>query len=46
MIRSLVDHALNNRFVVLSLAALLFICGMIAFKSGDQLPQPEFDDMG
>ena len=32
MIRSLVDSALNNRFVVLSIALLLFVWGVIAFK--------------
>ena len=32
MIRSLVAAALNNRFVVMSIALLLFGCGVIAFK--------------
>jgi len=32
MIRALVAFALNNRFVVLSLALLLFVWGIIAFK--------------
>ena len=31
MIRAIVDFALNNRFVVLSVALLLFIWGMISF---------------
>src|ERR1700681_843754 len=31
MIRAIVDFALNNRFVVLSAALLLFIWGMISF---------------
>jgi cobalt-zinc-cadmium resistance protein CzcA len=42
MIRSLVDHALNNRFVVLSMATLLFIWGMIAFK---KLPVEAYPDV-
>src|SRR5580704_8622785 len=32
MIRSLVDTALNNRFIVLALALLIFVGGFIAFK--------------
>src|ERR1700758_3805321 len=32
MIRSLVDAALNNRFIVLALALLIFVGGFIAFK--------------
>ncbi len=33
MIRGLVDFALNNRFLVLALAVLLFIWGAISFHS-------------
>ncbi len=33
MIRGLVDFALNNRFLVLAIALLLFIWGVISFKS-------------
>jgi len=32
MIRSLVDAALNNRFIVLAIALLVFVAGLIAFK--------------
>jgi heavy metal efflux system protein len=42
MIRSLVDIALNNRFIVLSIAALLFCWGIIAFK---QLPVEAYPDV-
>src|SRR5271167_2031907 len=42
MIRSLVDSALNNRFVVLSMAILLFIWGIIAFK---KLPVEAYPDV-
>ena len=42
MIRSLVDSALNNRFVVLSIALLLFVWGMIAFKT---LPVEAYPDV-
>jgi cobalt-zinc-cadmium resistance protein CzcA len=42
MIRSLVDAALNNRFVVLSIALLLFVWGMIAFK---KLPVEAYPDV-
>jgi cobalt-zinc-cadmium resistance protein CzcA len=42
MIRSLVDFALNNRFVVLSMAFLLFIWGMIAFHN---LPVEAYPDV-
>jgi cobalt-zinc-cadmium resistance protein CzcA len=42
MIRSLVDSALNNRFVVLSAASLLFILGIIAFK---RLPVEAYPDV-
>lgn len=31
MIRAIVDFALNSRFVVLSMAILLFIWGIISF---------------
>ena len=42
MIRALVDFALNSRFVVLSMALLLFIWGMIAFHS---LPVEAYPDV-
>src|SRR5215471_189027 len=42
MIRSLVDFALNNRFVVLSMALLLFIWGMICFHN---LPVEAYPDV-
>jgi cobalt-zinc-cadmium resistance protein CzcA len=42
MIRWLVDFALNNRFVVLSMAFLLFIWGIIAFK---RLPVEAYPDV-
>jgi len=42
MIRSLVDSALNNRFVVLSIALLLFVWGLIAFK---KLPVEAYPDV-
>jgi len=42
MIRALVDFALNNRFVVLSMAALLFIWGMISFHN---LPVEAYPDV-
>ena len=42
MIRFLIDRALDNRFIVLSLAALLFIWGMIAFKT---LPVEAYPDV-
>ena len=42
MIRALVSFALNNRFVVLSLALLLFIWGIIAFKT---LPVEAYPDV-
>jgi len=32
MIRSLVDGALNNRFIVLAVALMIFVGGLIAFK--------------
>jgi cobalt-zinc-cadmium resistance protein CzcA len=42
MIRKLVDFSLNNRFIVLSLAALLFVWGAIAFK---KLPVEAYPDV-
>lgn len=42
MIRSLVDKALDNRFIVLSMAVLLFIWGGIAFKT---LPVEAYPDV-
>src|ERR1700734_3901441 len=42
MIRTLVDFALNNRFVVLSIAVLLFIWGMISFHN---LPVEAYPDV-
>src|SRR5271166_99539 len=42
MIRWLVDFALNNRFVVLSMAILLFIWGMISFV---KLPVEAYPDV-
>ena len=42
MIRRLVDLALNNRFIVLSIAFLLFCWGVIAFK---QLPVEAYPDV-
>jgi heavy metal efflux system protein len=42
MIRALVDSALNNRFVVLGMAFLLFIWGMIAFH---YLPVEAYPDV-
>ena len=42
MIRWLVDFALNNRFVVLSMAFLLFVWGIIAFKN---LPVEAYPDV-
>ena len=42
MIRHLVDFALNNRFVVMSLAVMLFIWGIISFK---QLPIEAYPDV-
>src|SRR5277367_412275 len=42
MIRALVDFALNNRFVVLSMAILLFIWGMISFHN---LPVEAYPDV-
>jgi heavy metal efflux system protein len=42
MIRALVDFALNSRFVVLSVAILLFIWGMISFHN---LPVEAYPDV-
>jgi cobalt-zinc-cadmium resistance protein CzcA len=42
MIRAIVDFALNNRFVVLSAALLLFIWGMISFHN---LPVEAYPDV-
>ena len=42
MIRWLVDFALNNRFVVLSMAFLLFVWGIFAFK---KLPVEAYPDV-
>jgi heavy metal efflux system protein len=42
MIRSLVDYALNNRFIVLSIAFLLFVWGIISFE---KLPVEAYPDV-
>jgi heavy metal efflux system protein len=42
MIRSIVDIALNNRFVVLSMAILLFVWGIISFHN---LPVEAYPDV-
>ena len=42
MIRSLVDFALNSRFIVLSMAVLLFIWGVISFHN---LPVEAYPDV-
>jgi cobalt-zinc-cadmium resistance protein CzcA len=42
MIRSVVDFALNNRFIVLSVAVVLFVWGLIAFK---RLPVEAYPDV-
>jgi heavy metal efflux system protein len=42
MIRALVDFALNSRFIVLSMAVLLFIWGMISFHN---LPVEAYPDV-
>ena len=42
MINALVDFALNNRFVVLSLALLLFVWGVLSFKA---LPVEAYPDV-
>ncbi len=42
MIRSLVDFALNNRFIVLSVALAVFVWGVISFK---RLPVEAYPDV-
>src|ERR1700687_5216731 len=42
MIRAIIDFALDNRFIVLSIAVLLFLWGMIAFKA---LPVEAYPDV-
>src|SRR5271155_3134356 len=42
MIRSFVDFALNNRFIVLSVAAVLFVWGIVSFK---RLPVEAYPDV-
>jgi cobalt-zinc-cadmium resistance protein CzcA len=42
MIASIVDYALNNRFIVLSVAAVLFVWGIVAFK---RLPVEAYPDV-
>ena len=42
MIRSIVDFALNNRFIVLSVALLLFVWGVISFE---KLPVEAYPDV-
>src|SRR5215475_14205801 len=42
MIRKLIDSALDNRFVVLSMAILLFVAGIVAFKA---LPVEAYQDV-
>src|SRR6201984_3022532 len=42
MIASIVDYALNNRFLVLSVAAGLFVWGIVAFK---RLPVEAYPDV-
>ncbi len=42
MIRLLIERALDNRFIVLSVAALLFLWGVIAFQ---QLPVEAYPDV-
>jgi cobalt-zinc-cadmium resistance protein CzcA len=42
MLRGLVDYALNNRFMVLAMATLLFIWGVISFKN---LPIEAYPDV-
>ena len=42
MIRSIVDFALNNRFIVLSVAVALFVWGIISFK---RLPVEAYPDV-
>jgi heavy metal efflux system protein len=42
MINAIVDFALNNRFIVLSVAAVLFVWGIISFK---RLPVEAYPDV-
>src|SRR3974377_1970742 len=42
MIRAIVDFALNNRFVVLSIAFLIFVWGIISFHN---LPVEAYPDV-
>jgi cobalt-zinc-cadmium resistance protein CzcA len=42
MIRSFVDFALNNRFIVLSVALVLFVWGIVSFK---RLPVEAYPDV-
>src|SRR5258708_17443706 len=42
MIRLLIDKALDNRFIVLSMAVLLFLWGIVAFKT---LPVEAYPDV-
>ena len=42
MIRLLIEKALDNRFIVLSIAVLLFLWGLIAFKT---LPVEAYPDV-
>ena len=42
IIRSLVDFAVNNRFVVLGVAGFLFVWGIISFK---RLPIEAYPDV-
>jgi len=42
MINSIVDFALNNRFIVLSVAVVLFVWGMVSFK---RLPVEAYPDV-
>ena len=41
MIRAIVDFALNNRFVVLSIAFLIFIWGIISFHNLPVVAYPD-----
>jgi cobalt-zinc-cadmium resistance protein CzcA len=40
MIRGLVDFALNNRFMILAIAILLFVWGAISFHNLPSRPIP------
>src|ERR1700757_1216735 len=42
MIASIVDYALNNRFIVISVAVVLFVWGIVAFK---RLPVEAYPDV-